>query len=153
MTQCLEAKVEDIIVSTRSRDAASLGACSFHKPWSYLFYYCLIRSLHSPECLTREALLCDAALDFVSICFSTSVNGLNKWSVTCHYDLHAFAEQFFKLNTIMWQFLETWTIFKIVPSEKHTDMPMLSVCLEHIWYIGYINSGQWKRLDNTNRKV
>lgn len=36
-----------------------------------LFILLLSLSVHSPACLTREAMLCDGALDFVSICFST----------------------------------------------------------------------------------
>lgn len=52
----------------------------------------------SLEDLTGEALLCDAVLDFVFYLFQH----FNKWSVTRHYNLHAFAEQLLKSKQIMW---------------------------------------------------
>lgn len=75
---------------SRSRKLLTLSwSWLFEKPKGICF---IIVSLNpylafSREDLTREAPLCGGVLDFVFYLFQR----FNKWSVTCHYDLHAFA--------------------------------------------------------------
>lgn len=99
--QGLKAKVEDIIVPSRSRNVLTLNWwLLFEKPKDI----CLIIVSLNPSlalsraALTREVLLSDGVPDFVFCLFQH----FNKCSVTCHYDLHAFAEQFFQSKQIMW---------------------------------------------------
>lgn len=107
----MKADVEDIIVPSRSRNAANPElVVTVQKPMGICF---IIVSLNpylalSQEDLTSKALLCDNVLDL------TPINGLLP-----PYDLHAFAEPFFKTNHVA-VFLESRTIFKILWNLKHT---------------------------------
>lgn len=102
--------------------------------------------------LTREVLLSDGVSDFVFCLFQH----FNKCSVTCHYDLHAFAEQFFKSKQIMWLCFQKAEPFSRQYGIGNTHRCVHAIaCLSWTHMFRHIQENKKKenRLDNEDMEI